>query len=323
MAKYLIVNADDFGFSRRVNDGIWHAHTAGAITSATLMANMPGFDHAVWLAQRTPSLGVGLHINLTYGKPLSPKEDIPSLVGLEGYFSDRRVGWNPEEAELEIERQLDKLLAARMTPTHLDTHHHIHIEVPSIYAILKKIALRRRIPMRRHPWAETGGDAPLQTERLIMDTFDDGNGTARLLRYLEDLPEGTTEIMCHPGYGEDKGTAASQGSAARAAELQTFTDPAVREAIRQLDIRLIHYGQLADVPASPVPDVPAIAETAPEQVEIFLPQSGTTAVPLSVPAAGRRRRKSSYSRGRGKRRMRIKRRKRKPARVHRGNRRKR
>lgn len=326
MAKYLIVNADDFGFSRGVNDGIWRAHTDGVVSSATLMANMPGFDHAVSLARRTPSLGVGLHVNLTYGKPLSPIENIPSLVGLEGYFSDQRAGWDPEEAELEIERQLDKLLAAGMTPTHLDTHHHIHIEVPSIYAILSKIALRHRIPMRRHPWTETGGDAPLQTERLIMDTFDDGRGTARLLRHLEALPEGTTELMCHPGYSEDKGTAAaaSPESAARAAELQAFTDPAVREAIRQHDIRLIHYGQLADVPASPVPTVREIAETTPEQAETVLPQSGTAAVAhLSAPRAVKRRRKSSYSRGRSKRRMRIKRRKRKPVRVHRGNRRKR
>lgn len=67
MTKYAIVNADDFGLSNRVNEAILEAHRNGIVTSTTLMANMPGSRHAVELAKRNGSLGVGLHVNLSFG----------------------------------------------------------------------------------------------------------------------------------------------------------------------------------------------------------------------------------------------------------------
>lgn len=82
--KKWIINADDFGYSKGVNYGIIEAHQQGIVTSATLMANMPGATHAAALAKDKPNLGVGVHLVLTIGKPLT--EDVPSLIDKNGHF---------------------------------------------------------------------------------------------------------------------------------------------------------------------------------------------------------------------------------------------
>jgi len=78
--KKVIVNADDFGLTQGVNEGIVKAYQEGILTSATLMANMPGFDQAVELAGTHPELGVGLHLNILRGHPLSPAQTVGSLL---------------------------------------------------------------------------------------------------------------------------------------------------------------------------------------------------------------------------------------------------
>ena len=84
MAPRLIINADDFGLTPGVNRAIAELHQAGALTSATLMATGPAFDDAVAIAHANPTLGVGCHIVLTDGVPVSPPESIPTLIGPDG-----------------------------------------------------------------------------------------------------------------------------------------------------------------------------------------------------------------------------------------------
>ena len=92
--KKLIVNADDFGLTNGVNRAIIEGHTRGAITSATLMANMPAFDAAVRLAKDHPSLGVGLHFNITQGRPVADASRVGSLIDDSGEF------WGTSQAVL-------------------------------------------------------------------------------------------------------------------------------------------------------------------------------------------------------------------------------
>src|SRR5205085_8509787 len=82
--KRLIVNADDFGFTRGVNAGILRAFQGGILTSATLMANGDAFDEAAEMARAHPGLGVGIHLVAVGGRPLAPAAEIPSLVGADG-----------------------------------------------------------------------------------------------------------------------------------------------------------------------------------------------------------------------------------------------
>ena len=76
MSAKLIINADDFGLCRGVNKAVVEAHTTGVLTSATIMANMPASDEAIVIAKKTPTLGVGVHLNVTDGKPLSLDSDV-------------------------------------------------------------------------------------------------------------------------------------------------------------------------------------------------------------------------------------------------------
>ena len=80
----LIINSDDFGYSRAINHAIIDTHQEGILTSTTLMTNTPGFEHAIKLAKENPKLGVGVHLVLTFLKPLS--QDVPSLVDEKGDF---------------------------------------------------------------------------------------------------------------------------------------------------------------------------------------------------------------------------------------------
>lgn len=110
MTKVLILNADDFGLSPSVNRGIVEAYHAGVITSTTLMANMPGFDEAVQIAKAEPGLGVGLHFNLSYGRPLSEPRKVSSLVDPTGAYTYRpgqdAVPWTAEDVQTELEAEL-------------------------------------------------------------------------------------------------------------------------------------------------------------------------------------------------------------------------
>src|SRR5215203_3148938 len=85
-ARQLVVNADDFGISRGVNRGIVEAHRLGLVTSASLMPNLPAAEDALTRAAICPNLGLGLHLTLTAGKPLSPPQQVQTLVDAEGQF---------------------------------------------------------------------------------------------------------------------------------------------------------------------------------------------------------------------------------------------
>src|SRR5580692_2755261 len=137
MPARLILNADDFGLTRGINRAIAELHTAGALTSATLMANGPAFSDAVEIARAYPTLGVGCHVVLTDGTPLSPPETIPTLIGPDGknfrpslgrFFRNAMLGKiNEADIAREATAQIQRLQHAGIAITHLDTHKHTHI----------------------------------------------------------------------------------------------------------------------------------------------------------------------------------------------------
>ena len=88
--KRLIVNADDFGRSAGVDDGILRAHREGVVTSTTFMTNAPSTSHAAAIARATPALDVGVHLVLTYARPVSNPARIRSLVRDDGSSGARR-----------------------------------------------------------------------------------------------------------------------------------------------------------------------------------------------------------------------------------------
>src|SRR5262245_50980457 len=147
--KRLIVNADDFGLSEGINQAVMLGHRQGIITSATLLANGAGFATAVEMASTAGSLGVGVHLNLTEGAPVSAPSGIPSLVNTRGLFTHtvEQLCWHSLvgslsllEVERELRAQIEKVLAAGVAITHLDSHKHVHL-TPAIGRIVLRLAI--------------------------------------------------------------------------------------------------------------------------------------------------------------------------------------
>lgn len=131
--RKLIINADDFGFNREVVDGIIECHKTGTITSATLMVNMPAAQYAVEESKKYPNLSVGIHLNLTAGKPISEPKKIPTLIGPDGNFSNHKDVYElanrfklvSSQIEREFCAQIEKFFSFGITPSHCDSHHHV------------------------------------------------------------------------------------------------------------------------------------------------------------------------------------------------------
>ena len=164
MSARLIINADDFGLTRGINRAILELHQAGAVTSATLMANGPAFDDAVSIALANPTLGVGCHIVLTDGTPLSHPQRIPTLLGADGknfrpslidFFTAVFLGKvNEDEVAIEALAQIQHLQRAGIDITHIDTHKHTHI-LPRIARPLLYACERTGVGAIRNPFEES------------------------------------------------------------------------------------------------------------------------------------------------------------------------
>jgi predicted glycoside hydrolase/deacetylase ChbG (UPF0249 family) len=161
MPPRLIINADDFGLTTGINRAVAELHRANALTSATLMATGPAFDDAVAIARANPTLGVGCHIVLTDGTPVSPPQSIPTLLGPDGKtFRPSLIDFvqallrgriREEDIEREATAQIEKLQQARLNVTHLDTHKHTHL-FPAVARPLLRVAERCSIKSIRSPF---------------------------------------------------------------------------------------------------------------------------------------------------------------------------
>ncbi|HTW24426.1 MAG TPA: ChbG/HpnK family deacetylase [Candidatus Baltobacteraceae bacterium] len=166
----LIVNADDFGMSRGITDGIVLASRYGFVTSTSLMANLPASEYAISRLSATPSLSVGVHLNITTGRPILPAERVPTLVDSSGKFHSaaamshklwqRRV--SGDEIEAEFRAQIRWMKDRGVPPTHADSHQHMHIYPAAIRPFIRSL-VAEGIQCARAPrcvaWPKTGGFA--------------------------------------------------------------------------------------------------------------------------------------------------------------------
>jgi predicted glycoside hydrolase/deacetylase ChbG (UPF0249 family) len=260
--KFLITNADDFGFTRDVNEGIVHAHREGILTAATLMATGAAFDHAVTLAHENPELDIGIHLVLV-GSPGYPA----TVSGLL-----KAIGTSSIPIREKLLGQVHRILEAGLRPTHLDTHKHTHL-LPPVLDVVARISEEFKIPWVRRPF-----DLPMSASgiawrtRLASKSFglvrsrfhaklakyhcrttDHFAGfqltgryrAAELSKLIRGLPEGTTEFMCHPGFctGELRG-ARTRLKESRFQELHALVNPEVRKAIDESGVKLVRYCDL-------------------------------------------------------------------------------
>ena len=245
--RTLIVNADDFGLTRGVSRGILEAHQRGIVTSTTVLVNRP-IDPALVEGLKSSALGVGLHLNLTLGAPVSNPKRVPSLVDADGQFirdaREAAARADKDEARIELGNQIDRFrsLMGRF-PTHLDSHHHVGRHEPILPLVLD-FARALKVPVRSQDdqVRAAAREWKLRTpDHFIGESGPEPYWTAdRVLDHLRALPEGVTEFMTHPGY-YDEDLAYSRYGRQRDIELAGLTDPRARELIEREGIRLAHF----------------------------------------------------------------------------------
>jgi predicted glycoside hydrolase/deacetylase ChbG (UPF0249 family) len=289
MQVRLIINADDFGLTPGVNRAIAELYDAGAVTSATLMATGPAFDDAVALALARPNLGVGCHIVLVDGTPVSDPAMIPTLLG-----PDRRTFRNSlgdfalgvlrgairqDEIQREALAQIQKLQSTGLKLTHVDTHKHTHllsrVMRPVIRALEQSDIRAIRNPFEPRWAASLGGSTrrsvlvralapgrrrfeaspPIASHRVLTSRGTIGisatghlNSTT-LSALLQSIPDGTWELVCHPGYNDsDLDAVTTRLRTERETELRALLAAFTKSSSGRMNPsgpQLIHYGELA------------------------------------------------------------------------------
>jgi predicted glycoside hydrolase/deacetylase ChbG (UPF0249 family) len=251
--RRLIVNADDYGRTEGINRGTIEAHRGGIVTSATVMILERFAAEGIRRAMSdAPRMSLGLHCVLTGGG--APASDVSRLptVAPGGRFA-RNADSLPAvldaaEIRLELEAQIALFEdAAGRGPSHLDSHHHSALH-PAVAPVFAQIAKERGIPARA---SSTAAGRTLRQQGIVVpDSFIDGfygpgATPENLLAIIDSLPEGSSELMCHPGHPDAELLAGSSYAAEREGEVRALCDSRVRRRLEARGIALIPFDALS------------------------------------------------------------------------------
>jgi predicted glycoside hydrolase/deacetylase ChbG (UPF0249 family) len=229
--RTLIVNADDFGRTPSVNEGILRSHEGGIVTSTSLMVRWPAARGAAARARELGSLSVGLHLDL--GEWLSRNGHWSLVYRVVPLDDPLAVGAEAHRQLAQFRRLMDR------DPTHLDSHQHVHND-PGISSVLSELAGSLGVPLREH-------DPRIRFEGGFFGQESDGTPVqgaitpGGLMALLDEIPAGTTELCCHPGTGRDSWSVYDRE---RSIEVETLCDPAVRMALEQRGIELRSFADM-------------------------------------------------------------------------------
>jgi chitin disaccharide deacetylase len=288
--RRLIVNADDLGYTSGVNRAIFEAHSAGIVTSTTLMANGPAFADACAGLASLPRLAPGCHVVLTDGVPLSDASSIGSLMepGSQefraslGQFAARAIfgAIDPRHVEAEAGAQIRRIQSAGISPSHIDTHKHTHL-FPTVLRPILRAARECGVRAVRNPfsasralpsslllkqpgiwirWAELRALSRFEAtfrHTALAHGFTTTDGTlgmevtgvldeAQFLAIAQNIPPGTWELVCHPGYNDGElARSHTRLKKSREVELRVLTSPESRSELEKAGVELISYRDLA------------------------------------------------------------------------------
>lgn len=278
MALSVIINADDFGLTRGVNASIVACHQTGSLTSATLMANMDATEDAASLAAANPALGVGLHFNITQGRPLADVSAVCTLLDESGGFLSRsrllrralagRI--DPAHVRAELLAQHARVRALGVEPSHVDSHQHAHA-IPQVFRVVAGHAHANGIPVRiprrwpgkvagktiRRRLSETvlqamvsrcvsGAPAGLAANDGLCSIFDLQRVPADLVpedyvALLAAYDDGVVELMVHPGVADAELSYKTAIAQVSAVEDQLLRSRFLRDHVVSRGGRLVTY----------------------------------------------------------------------------------
>ncbi len=228
--KKLIINADDFGFSSKINQGIIHSFKNGVVTSTSIIITKEGFEDAVMLAKDNPRLSIGIHIDLDEFFEID--HTIGRIVNYKQYPLEK------DKILSEIRKQIETLLSKGIAPSHLSGHHHVHL-VKEVFYVLMDLMKEYKIPAIRFHRKIMFDPAQYEEFKQTLDQ----SGIIYTPHFIEgwywgniDEPYTVAELMTHPGYGE----------LWREYELSSSCDPKLKAYLREKSIQLITYSDLVN-----------------------------------------------------------------------------
>jgi predicted glycoside hydrolase/deacetylase ChbG (UPF0249 family) len=247
---WLVVNADDAGLAASTDAAILRCAREGIVRAATVVANGPTAAEFV-AASRHVDLDLGLHVNLTEGRPLTP---CPGLAGPDGRFPPKAELWrraaeglvDADEVRAEVAAQRARLEELGVTASHVDGHNHVHL-LPAVRAALAGWDVWVRVPLERGgqppylpsvftDWARELEDAARRADAFAGFAFCDDPSEGV---FLESVPSaGVVEFMVHPGAREGSPFASS---ALREREVETLCSPRVRNELERRGVRVAGF----------------------------------------------------------------------------------
>lgn len=243
----LIINADDFGLTNAVTYGIYEATVNGVVTSTTLMVNTSASELAANLIQEHPNLNVGLHFNLSLGKPLS---NCPSLTDkFNNFIKPNILGndekYNEEDIYLELTAQYNKFIKlVGRRPTHIDSHLYVHEKFPKVFRQVIKFSEDYKLPVRA-----------FENKYFVKAIFEKnfkvlkGETFSTLIEKFkrlisENINYEIVELMVHPGFIDNELLNISSYNQLRNLENQVLQSKEAKEFLKHNNIELISFNDI-------------------------------------------------------------------------------
>jgi len=274
-AKLLIVHADDLAVAHSQDVASFEALNQGAVSSASIMVPCPWLTEVADYAKAHPDADLGLHLTLTsewknyrWG-PVAPRDQVPSLLDLQGYLrSDtgeaaRQI--RPEEAEREVRAQVETALKMGIHPTHLDSHMAVLFTKPALVTVLVNVAHEYHLPflMVKIPGTPPDMYAALKPTDVIVDhvfmaspPIKTDEWLSYYIHILQTLPPGVSELIVHLAYDDAEMQAVTvgrvdYGSAWRQRDFNVMTSPEFRQALEDNHIVLVTWRELGKLLPKP------------------------------------------------------------------------
>ena len=267
--KLLIVHADDLGMSHSVNTATIKAFETGLVNSGSIMVPCPWLPEIAAYARANPQADLGLHLTLTSEwthfrwSPVAAKDRVSSLLVKDGYFrvneSEAAKYADPKEVELEIRAQIEKVKAAGIVPTHLDSHMGTLYQSKALFEVFMRVARDYKLPVRiAKEWFPRADYLPasLNATDVYIDRVLDINPSVApqdWARFYSDeirkLQPGVTEVVIHLAYDDSEMRGATfdhpaWGAAWRQRDFEFFTSDTFRKLLEENKIKLITWREI-------------------------------------------------------------------------------
>ncbi len=249
----LIVNADDFGLTKGVSLGILDSMEKGIVTSTTALVNGIYFEEGIKEALNRGLDSLGVHLNLTLGKPVLPPDEIPSLVREDGSFyravtEIKKI--NYDEAKRELKAQIEKFLQLHSKPTHFDGHHHFFFYDEGLLDVVLDLAREYGVPIRsmspeKNKYYKT---KDVMTTDILITEFYRENVNADILMDLIERYDNlsTVELMCHPAHLDEELMKITSYNTFRQEEYNILISDTIKDYLNKAGIELITFKDITN-----------------------------------------------------------------------------